>query len=109
MRPPTIPADLARVALGRVATLEARDGPELSITALRERGWRYLDLPRLSPDLWSGLKAGLGVEGRDYHVLIEATCGQRWARGQLMISPDALAGYRARLSAAIAAASAPRA
>jgi hypothetical protein len=90
------PPELA--ILKRIANVTEADGPEVSIEALRERGWRYFDFPRMAASHWDYIKTGLGSQGADYHVLAEATYPDGSARGQLMFSPQAsanLVAYRA--------------
>lgn len=89
------PDDPILRTLRSVATVSERDGPETSMEALRERGWRYQDFPKMEPEHWAYFKAAFGQEGVDYHILSEATYPSGAQRGQMMLSPKAFENLRA--------------
>lgn len=76
----------------------AIEGPGFDLDTLIKEGWRYQDFPQMLVPYWDYFKAAFGTEGEDYHILTEANYGNGYARGQLVLSPQALknlAVYRA--------------
>lgn len=53
---------------------------------LREKGWVYRDVPRMSLEYWEQF---INALGEDYQCLIMSK-GDNWARGQFFLSPQAM-------------------
>lgn len=76
-------------ALGiQVTAIDGPDRPDLD--TLVKEGWVYKDFPKMLVAYWEYFKAAFGTQGEDYHILTEANYGDGYARGQLVLSPQAL-------------------
>jgi hypothetical protein len=80
--------------------------------AMIAAGWRYVDPPsRFSPEMWLHFLSVIG-DG-EFHILVQSNGvnrnGERWARGQLLISPKGWENMANRTSAKLAPSAIPEA